>query len=195
MTKKLSTYADSIHAALVNIDQESVETAIRVITHAYDCGYTIYSCGNGGSAAISDHLVCDCVKGVACDTKFYPRIVSLNSNGPMITAIANDIGYEEVFSKQLEWAGMIDELLIVISSSGKSPNVVNALKTAKKIGMMSIAIVGFTGGPCKDLADCCIHIPSNNYGVVEDASQAIMHYISQEIRMRHTIKDPMELIL
>ena len=195
MIDDFKSYSYELYSALNLVDQSKLDTAIRMITHAYECGYNIYSCGNGGSAAISDHLVCDCVKGVACDTEFYPRIVSLNSNGSLLTAIANDIGYEDVFSKQLKWSATFSELLIVISSSGTSKNIVKVLEEAKKMGMKTIAIVGFTGGPCKQLADCCIHIPSNNYGIVEDASQSIMHYIAQSIRRRHTLKDPKDLVL
>jgi phosphoheptose isomerase len=191
---KLSDYAYNLYNALTDVDYVKVNAAIDLIVQAYESGYTIYSCGNGGSAAISDHLVCDCVKGVACDTKFLPRIVSLPSNGSLMTAIANDIGYEYVFSKQLEWSAQPGELLIAISSSGTSKNIVQALKTAKELGLKTILIAGFTGGP-KDLTDVTIHIPSTNYGIVEDASQAIMHFIAQSIRTRFTHKDPKDLVL
>jgi phosphoheptose isomerase len=194
LIKSISEYADELTAALKAVDANEIEKAIGVIVNAHEFGYTIYSCGNGGSAAISDHLVCDHVKGVACDTaQFYPRIVSLPSNGALMTAIANDIGYDQVFAKQLEWSGLMNEVLIVISSSGKSPNIIKALEYAKQVRMKSIAIVGFTGGPCKKLADVCIHIPSKNYGVVEDATQAIMHYMAQTIRGRYTVEDPESL--
>lgn len=195
MTNKFSTYADSLHAAMVNVDQTSLDKAQQLIYRAMFNGMNIYSCGNGGSAAISDHLVCDCVKGIACDTDLYPKIVSLPSNGPLMTAIANDIGYEFVFSKQLEWSAGMSDVLIAISSSGTSKNIVNAIEMAKNMHMKVISIVGFTGGPCKELSDACIHIPSSNYGIVEDASQAVMHYLSQEIRKLHTHKSPEELVL
>jgi len=192
--KTLVQYTEQLYDALSGVEPQPIEDAIKILTNAFDIGMNIYSCGNGGSAAISEHLVCDCVKGVARDTHFYPRIVSLPSNGSLMTAIANDIGYDEVFAKQLEWSASAGEVLIVISSSGKSPNIVKALNEAKKLHMKTIAIVGFTGGPCKDLADVCIHIPAKNYGIVEDASQAIMHYIAQTIRVRHSARDE-DLIL
>jgi len=178
---------------LDNVEANKVERAIELIVEAYVTSGTIYSCGNGGSAAISNHLVCDCVKGVACDTNFFPKIVSLNCNDSMMTAVANDIGFEHVFSKQLSWSAAQDDLLIAISSSGNSPNIINALKMAKEIGMKSIAILGFDGGKAKELADVAIHIPSGNYGIVEDVSQAIMHFIAQNIRARHTYLDPEDL--
>ena len=190
----IADYAMRLHYALLDTDPAKIETAINILTAAFEDEYTIYTCGNGGSAAISNHLVCDCVKGVACDTDYHPRIVSLNSNDSLITAIANDIGYEYIFSKQIDWSSMIDEVLLVISSSGNSPNIVNALKSARMQGLKTIAIVGFDGGQCKRLADCCIHIPSDNYGIVEDASQAIMHYMAQSIRIRNS-KNPEKLKL
>jgi phosphoheptose isomerase len=153
---------------------------------------TIYVCGNGGSAAIAEHLACDCVKGVATDSKndFALNVVSLSSNLPMISAIANDIGYDEVFSKQLQWlswnlkdfGSYSKDTLIVISSSGNSPNIIKAIEKAKEREMNTVAIVGFDGGKAKELANWTIHIPSDNYGIVEDASQAIMHFMAQEMR-------------
>lgn len=181
---KLTEYASELERALCGVDESQVQLAIDEIVKAYECAYNIYTCGNGGSAAISNHLVCDCVKGVACDTGFYPRIQSLNCNDSILTAIANDIGYDEVFSKQLTWSAQPEEVLIAISSSGNSPNVINAILEAGSLGMKTIAIVGFDGGRAKHVADICIHIPSNNYGIVEDASQAIMHYIAQSIRVK-----------
>lgn len=188
--KTLNEYSRKLHYALMDTPSEIVDQAIDVIVKAYEQLNNIYTCGNGGSAAIANHLVCDCVKGVACDTHFNPRIQSLNSNDSIITAIANDIGYAQVFSKQLEWSGMPGEVLIAISSSGNSPNIVNAINEARRREMVTIAIVGFDGGDAKRIADICIHIPSHNYGIVEDASQAIMHYIAQTIRARHTTADP-----
>lgn len=189
----LKDYANELHTALDKVDTESVVSAIEAIVKAYECAYTIYTCGNGGSAAISNHLVCDCVKGVACDTRFYPRIQSLNCNDSIVTAIGNDIGYEHIFSKQLLWSAQPEEVLIAISSSGNSPNIVNAIQVAKELNMETIAIVGFDGGAAKKTADICIHIPSDNYGIVEDASQAVMHYIAQKIRMMYANR-PLEEI-
>jgi len=192
--KSLSQYAGQLQDAINGINVNAVESVIKILTDAFNNGHTVYFAGNGGSAAISSHSCTDLCKVVACDTNFYPRIVSLPDNSSMITAIANDIGYEDVFAKQLEWSALAGEVLVVISSSGKSPNIVKALKEAKKLNMKTIAIVGFTGGPCKDLADVCIHIPSNNYGIVEDSSMATIHYIAQTIRVRHSARDE-DLIL
>ena len=183
----LAEYSNRLNTALYDIPEHDVQRAIDEIVKAYECAYNIYTCGNGGSAAISNHLVCDCVKGVACDTRFYPRIQSLNCNDSIVTAIGNDIGYDQIFAKQLLWSAQSEEVLIAISSSGNSPNIIEAIKAAKSLGMVSIAIVGFDGGKAKQLADVCVHIPSDNYGIVEDASQAVMHYIAQSIRLKYSI--------
>lgn len=189
----MADYASGLHIALLDTNPQKIDSAIEIITDAYKDGHTIYTCGNGGSAAISNHLVCDCVKGVACDTNFLPRIHSLNCNDSMLTAIANDIGYESVFSSQLQWSAMAEEVLIAISSSGNSPNIIEALVMAKSLKMKTISIVGFDGGRAKNISDVCIHIPADNYGIVEDASQAVMHYIAQQIRIQNKNKPELKL--
>lgn len=184
----LIEYSNELQKALQAVNQYSVDVIVNLLLKSR----TIYVCGNGGSAAIAEHLACDCVKGVATDAKndFALNVVSLSSNLPMISAIANDIGYDEVFSKQLQWlswnlkdfGSYESDILIVISSSGNSPNIIKAINKAKERGMVTVAIVGFDGGKAKELADYTIHIPSDNYGIVEDASQAIMHFMAQKMR-------------
>lgn len=164
-------------------DLEQVKQTL--LSCAYN-GKTIFVCGNGGSSAISEHLSCDHMKGIRTDTDVQTKVISLASNVSLLTAIANDFGYEYVFSKQIEWYGSKDCVLIVISSSGNSKNVVNAIKKAKELQMKVISFVGFDGGQCKDLSDLNIHINSNNYGIVEDCHQIIMHSLAQDIRLQFT---------
>ena len=181
-------YSNALDKALKSVNQYHLDVIVSVLLKSR----TMYVCGNGGSAAIAEHLACDCVKGVATDSKddFALNVVSLSSNLPMISAIANDIGYDEVFSKQLQWlsrslkdfGSYAKDVLIVISSSGNSLNIIKALEKAKERGMDTVAIVGFDGGKAKDLADNVIHIHSDNYGIIEDASQAVMHYMAQKMR-------------
>jgi len=189
----LYTYADDLAVAIHNIDEFDLDRIVDIIIQAMGASKTIFTCGNGGSAAISEHLSCDCMKGVATDTELYPKIISLASNVSVMTAIANDIGYDEVFSKQIEWQGRRNDVLIAISSSGNSPNICKALQTAKAKCMKTIAIVGFDGGAALDYSDVYLHIESNNYGIVEDASQALMHFIAQTIRRTQSDKNPEEI--
>jgi phosphoheptose isomerase len=105
--------------------------------------------------------------------------VSMTANTSMLTAIANDFGYEEIFSKQIEMYAQKGDLFIAISSSGNSPNIVNAIKTAKKMGLTTAAFTGFEGGKTRELADIKIHVDFKNYGVVEDCHHIIMQSVAQ----------------
>lgn len=168
--------------ATETLDPVALEMAAELLMDAYLRGATVFSCGNGGSAAIADHLQCDHVKGVRSGTDLAPRVTSLASNVDLITAIANDIGYEDVFSYQLQSQARSGDVLVVISSSGSSPNIVRALSWAGSHGMATIAFTGFSGGEARRLADACVHVSCWNYGVVEDLHQAAMHAIAQYIR-------------
>jgi D-sedoheptulose 7-phosphate isomerase len=187
MTKPLMNfdeYTAAVQDAMNSVDKTSVEVVISTLQQTFFDSKNVFVCGNGGSAAIADHLTCDCMKGVAMDrgTGISLKVTSLSCNGPLITALANDIGYEHVFSKQVLWQGTPGDILIVISSSGNSPNIIEAINSAHERSMTTIAITGFDGGKAAELADHSIHIESNNYGVIEDVSQSIMHYIAQSLR-------------
>lgn len=188
-------YKELLNQALNNIDDMEIDSVYGVISKYAEKGYPILVCGNGGSAAISEHLSCDHTKGVACDTNLNPFIVSLPSNVSLTTAIANDIGYDEIFAKQVEWFTDPRAALLVISSSGNSPNIIKALKAAKNKSMTTMAMVGFDGGAVvkESLADCIIHVKSNNYGVVEDCHQIIMHSMAQSLRLSHSNKPNLKL--
>lgn len=177
---QISLALDTVHPSVINV-------AYEMIMNCINSELPIFSMGNGGSAAISDHLACDHGKGVTCNTKFKNYVVSLPSNGSLLTAIANDIGYEEVFAFQLRQQHAKKGLVIGISSSGSSPNIVRGFEAAKERGYNTIALVGFNGGTVKEknLVDCIIHVNAYNYGVVEDCHQIIMHTLSQTIRMIH----------
>jgi phosphoheptose isomerase len=187
MTKpliKFSDYTDAVWDAMESVSQSALDSVVHILKRVHSNYDTVFVCGNGGSAAIANHLVCDCMKGVATDHRHGKalKVVSLVSNIPLTTAIANDIGYDQVFSKQLEWQFGGEDVLIVISSSGNSQNIIEVLNTAIEIEMRTIAIVGFDGGKAAEIADHTIHIKSDNYGVIEDVSQAVMHYIAQALR-------------
>jgi phosphoheptose isomerase len=103
----------------------------------------------------------------------------------MLTAIANDFGYEISFSRQLEMQGQPGDVLLTISSSGNSPNIITAMRQARQMRIKTIAFTGFTGGEAAKIADISIHVRANNYGVVEDCHQALMHNIAQYIYGSH----------
>jgi phosphoheptose isomerase len=164
------------------IDPVEVERAAAVLVRAYTAGSSVFSCGNGGSAAVANHLQCDHLKGVRTDTDLTPRVISLSSNVELLTAIANDIGYEDVFSFQLQSQSRPGDVLIAISSSGRSANIVNALSWARQHDLHTIAFTGFDGGEARQVASVAIHVDCANYGVIEDLHQATMHALAQYIR-------------
>ena len=182
-------YVQTLKQGLDSFSRKSLQEAFDILFLTYHQGKNVFVCGNGGSASIAEHFVCDHMKGINTDTNLTPRITSLNSNVSLITALANDFGYENVFSKQLEYNASDRDTLVAISSSGNSPNIVNALKKAKDINMHTISLVGFEGGRAMLYSDVCIHVKINNYGICEDAHQNIMHILAQYTRQRYTRKD------
>lgn len=165
-----------------------INNASWLIENTIKSNRHIYVCGNGGSAAIANHLVCDCQKGISTNTNLCPKIVSLSSNVPIITAIANDIGYEEVFSHQLNNYLNEMDLVITISSSGNSPNIKKAIQTAHNHNVPVISFCGFDGGASLE-SEVTVHVKENNYGIVEDCHQMIMHMIAQNIRHKNLLPD------
>ena len=182
-------YFAEISRAAAAIDSAAFERAAELLQEALAADRTIYACGNGGSAAISNHLLCDFAKGMQNHTHLRPKIVSLSSHVELITAIANDIAFDDVFSFQLKTAARPGDLVLTISSSGNSENIVRPLLWAKDNGVRSIAMTGFSGGRSAKLADVNLHVPSNNYGVVEDLHQSMMHILAQYTRMQHMPED------
>ena len=178
----MDDYVSAYAAGANSVSRESLIRAAEVLTSAYRRGNMVYACGNGGSAAISNHLVCDHLKGVQTDTSLSPRVISLSSNIEIITAIANDISYDDVFVFQLQSMAAPGDVLVTISSSGDSENVVRAAQWARDSGMEVIAMTGFLGGRTAGLATVGLHVEGDNYGVIEDVHQSLMHILAQYIR-------------
>jgi len=175
-------YAANLAEAAASVDRSKLAAAEALLNQALERDAQIFACGNGGSAAISGHLACDCAKGTRVDTALRPRVVSLSSNVEIITAIANDIAFADIFAQQLSAIGRRGDVLIAISSSGNSENIVRALAWARKNGLDTIAMTGFDGGRAAALADVVLHVPAQNYGVIEDMHQSMMHVLAQFVR-------------
>jgi D-sedoheptulose 7-phosphate isomerase len=171
--------------AAATVDQQAVTAAGELLAQRAAAGGTMFSCGNGGSAAIANHLACDCLKGVRSNSVLRPRVQSLSTPVELVTAIANDIGVEQIFSYPLESLADGGDVLIAISSSGNSPNIKRVLETAKRLGTKTIAMTGFDGGVARQLADICLHVQCDNYGIVEDIHQSLMHILAQFLRQSH----------
>ena len=184
-------YAAAMVKALNSVRPGEVERAVTAMKRAIQSDRLIFTCGNGGSAAIANHLTCDCSKGIATNTTLRPRVVSLSATVELITAIANDMAYTEVFAYQLKNAARPGDVLITISSSGDSENIVRALDWAGNNGMTTIALSGFSGGRSAQMADISLHVAAENYGVVEDVHQSLIHILAQYVRMSEL---PSELV-
>ena len=177
-------YFDQAKVAASSVDSEKLGAALACLDAAYERGGMVYVCGNGGSASISNHLVCDHSKGGQTDTDLRPKVVSLSTNMEMITAIANDISFDDIFVYQLRTLAEDGDMLITISSSGDSENIVRAAGWAKKKSLDVIAFTGFDGGRSAKLATINLHVEGDNYGVVEDTHQSLMHILAQYIRLK-----------
>jgi D-sedoheptulose 7-phosphate isomerase/D-glycero-D-manno-heptose 1,7-bisphosphate phosphatase len=181
----MGDYFDRCARAARSVPVPALARAAEILTSAYQDGNTVYACGNGGSAAISNHLLCDHAKCIRTDTRLMPRVVSLATNIEVITAIANDIAYDDVFVYQLENLARPGDVLITISASGDSENVVRAASWARDHGLHTIAMTGFAGGRTGSLAEVHLHVEGDNYGVIEDVHQSLMHILAQYIRQAH----------
>lgn len=177
-----TAYAKRVTEAASSIEPGSLSRAAMILLEAYVAGQTVFCCGNGGSAAIANHLQCDHLKGIRTATDLAPRVVSVSSSVELLTAIANDIAYDEVFAYQLQSQATPGDVLIAISSSGRSPSIVRALAFAAGHGLRTIALTGFDGGDARALAEVSLHVNAANYGIVEDVHQSVMHALAQYIR-------------
>lgn len=178
-------YFAKFNEAAETVDREKLQLAANILTNVYREGGMVYSCGNGGSAAIANHLVCDHSKLVRTDTELLSRIYSLSTTVEIITAIGNDLSYDEVFVYQLRFLAKPGDALITISSSGDSENIVRAAAWAKENGIQVISMTGFSGGRSAAIADVNLHVSAENYGIIEDVHQSLMHLLAQYIRQAH----------
>jgi phosphoheptose isomerase len=175
-------YAEEAARAGRTVEPGALDRAAEILLDAYTRGAGVFSCGNGGSAAVANHMQCDHVKNVRTTTDLLPRVVSLSSNVELLTAVSNDLGYENVFVYQLQSQARPGDVLMAVSSSGRSANIVRVLTWAHEHGLRTIALTGFDGGAARTLAEAAIHVDCTNYGIVEDWHQAIMHALAQYIR-------------
>ena len=142
----------------------------------------LFLAGNGGSAANANHLATDLIYGVNQQGRGAFRVHSLAANPSVLTCLGNDIGFENVFANQLEALAESGDLLLVFSGSGNSPNIIQALKVAKKLGVTSVALLGYDGGVAKGLADLPLHFPIHDMQAVEDLHMAVGHLLFKHLR-------------
>ena len=179
-----------INIGFASIDHDEFKKAAELIwlTSISNHRNNIYTIGNGASASIAQHWACDYTKGCK-KGGVRPRVISLSTNIPLMTAISNDISYDDVYSFQLDALGQEGDVLVAISSSGNSPNVVKAIETAKSLKIKTIALTGFSrDNKCAQLADISLHVDIQEYEATEDVHQAIMHMIAKYIRNKGKVQ-------
>jgi D-sedoheptulose 7-phosphate isomerase len=181
-------YAERIADLLKEIDDQEVENMIEAITEAYINDKMVFLIGNGGSGANASHFCEDLGKGTLCDFEYQKRlkVMSLTDNTPYILAWANDTSYDRIFSEQLRNFASSGDLLIAISGSGNSPNIITAIEYAKSIGMKTFGMTGYDGGKLRQMADQCLHVPKNHMGDVESIHGVCIHYILEALYDRFT---------
>ena len=167
---------------LKKVNKKELGNIIKEILIAAKKQRNIFSCGNGGSASTAEHLSCDFSKQACRDTNLNIKVFSLNSNISLMTAIANDISYDDIFSYQLNKFGKPADILLCFSVSGSSRNILKCAKAAKRKKIKIISFTGFNGGKIKKLSKYNVNFATNNFGIVEDCHLSIMHFISQYIR-------------
>jgi D-sedoheptulose 7-phosphate isomerase len=168
-------YIELLSKSILSTNVNNLEKSCKEILRRIKNKKTIYVCGNGGSAAIANHYVVDFLKFFKDKTNLKPKILSLSNNIETITAISNDINYKNVFSYQLDNYYNKGDLLILVSSSGNSKNIIELVKFAKKNKIQTIGFSGFNGGYLKKNCNISLNINAKNYGISEDAHHILMH--------------------
>lgn len=172
---KLREYLELEIEVIRNLDLNVINKVMNVLEKARIDGNRIFICGNGGSAATASHFCCDFNKGVSEKQEKKYNFECLSDNIPTMMAIANDISYDEIFRLPLRNKMQPEDIFIGISGSGNSKNVVSAMEYAKSIGGTTIALVGYSGGKMKEIADYSIHVDINNMQISEDVHMILDH--------------------
>ena len=177
--ESFNNYANRLGTVLRDTDWKIIAELTESLLLCWENGQQVFICGNGGSAANAIHLANDFIYGVAKEKGKGLKAIALSANSAVLTCLANDLGYDAVFSEQLAVQGYEGDVLIVLSGSGNSPNVIAAIKQAKVMGVKSFAILGFTGGECKRLVDVPIHFPVEDMQIAEDIQLVVGHMLMQ----------------
>jgi D-sedoheptulose 7-phosphate isomerase len=178
------TYLTGLTACLEALPLERIAGVVVRLLKAYQDGRRVFIVGNGGSAATASHMACDLSKTVLGEQQSAQglRAICLSDNVPLLTAWANDVGYEVVFARQLQGWIEAGDILIAITGSGNSPNIVEAAKIAREAGATVIGFLGFDGGQMKSLVDEVVLVESDNYGHIEDVHMILDHLITAYFR-------------
>ena len=181
LKEMISSYKRNLVSQVELLDEKLVSEICEQVLRCWKDGRRLFICGNGGSAANAVHLANDYLYGVGNGEIPGMKVTGLPANEAVMTCLANDVGYEFVFSQQLRALASEGDILLAFSGSGNSPNIVEALKTARELGLTSIALLGFSGGKSKDLADVVLHIEINDMQISEDLQLTVGHMIMKHL--------------
>jgi len=179
MDAVFADYASRLSHVLQTSEWSGVAELAKDMKRAWDTGNQVFFCGNGGSAGNAVHLANDFIYGVAKRTGGGIRAVALSANTAVMTCLANDVGYDYIYSEQLAVLANEGDVLITLSGSGNSPNILQVLEQAKIKKVRSYAILGYTGGKAKALADVAIHFPVDDMQIAEDMQLVVGHMLMQ----------------
>lgn len=185
--KFFSIYSKELIKKINNLNIDILDEITNEIFSKIKQKKKIFVCGNGGSAAVANHFLCDFNNGIKATTKkkLIPRVISLNNSNEIITAISNDLDYKKIFSSQLENLAEKGDLLFVFSCSGNSKNIKESIVFAKKIKMKIVQVLGFKKKSKISNNEKILALNCHNYGIAEDLFQSIMHMVSQRLRVQY----------
>lgn len=180
-TEFFAGYASRLQDVLATADWSNVARLSDDMLACWKERRQVFFCGNGGSAGNAIHLANDFLYGIAKKTGGGIRVHALSANAAVMTCLGNDVGYDRIFSEQLAVQAQAGDLLVVLSGSGNSPNIVSVLEQAKGMGVKSYAILGYSGGKCKEISDVAIHFPVNDMQIAEDMQLVVGHMLMQRL--------------
>ncbi len=177
--ESFSAYSTRLQTVLATADWSGVALLANDMLKCWQARNRLFLCGNGGSAGNAIHLANDFLYGIAKRSGGGMKVLALSANPAVVTCLGNDLGYDHVFSEQIAVQAQAGDVLIVLSGSGNSPNIVRAIEQARAMGVKSYAVLGYSGGKCKDLADVAIHFPVDDMQIAEDLQLVVGHMLMQ----------------
>jgi D-sedoheptulose 7-phosphate isomerase len=178
LSEYVALYFERLKEIIDKMPAEKIEAMGEILFQAYRHNKQVFIFGNGGSAATASHMACDLGKNTIGPNRPRFRVMSLNDNMPLLSALANDVGYDRVFSEQLVNLVRPGDVLIAISGSGRSPNIIEAMRYGRERAATIIALLGFDGGEAIGLADEYVLVPSSEYGPIEDVHMILDHILT-----------------
>jgi D-sedoheptulose 7-phosphate isomerase len=184
ISDSVTGYFTTMQQVIAQTELSAIDAYAEELFAAWREGRRVFVFGNGGSALSASHHVADYVKTASVDGQPRLQAFSLNDNAGLLTALGNDLSYEDTFRWPLEAFARPGDVAVAISASGNSPNVVAACRWARARGLVLVCLTGFSGGQIGEMADIHIHFPCDNYGVVEDLHMTVGHIAAQSLRCR-----------